>query len=191
MQNPILEAKSQVNEIILEGMGRAIASGKLPLEPIPSFIVEVPSDTKNGDFATNAAMVSAKAFHMAPRKIAEAIAEEIVLDGTYFEKIEIAGPGFINFFLSANWFGGVIKSVYEKGDDFGRTDFGNKKRVLVEFVSANPTGPMHIGNARGGAIGDCLASVLDWAGYEVEREFYINDAGNQINKFALSWSFAI
>lgn len=186
MQNPILEAKSQVNEIISEAMGRAVASGKLPAEPIPAFIVEVPSDTKNGDFATNAAMVSAKAFHMAPRKIAEAITEEIVLDGTYFDKFEIAGPGFINFFLSSDWFGEVVKSVHEKGDDFGRTDFGGKKRVLVEFVSANPTGPMHIGNARGGAIGDCLASVLDWAGYEVEREFYINDAGNQINKFALS-----
>lgn len=186
MQNPILEAKSQVNEIISEAMGRAVASGKLPAEPIPAFIVEVPSDAKNGDFATNAAMVSAKAFHMAPRKIAEAITEEIVLDGTYFDKFEIAGPGFINFFLSSDWFGGVVKSVHEKGDDFGRTDFGGKKRVLVEFVSANPTGPMHIGNARGGAIGDCLASVLDWAGYEVEREFYINDAGNQINKFALS-----
>ena len=109
-----------------------------------------------------------------------------MLDGTLFDRIEVAGPGFINFFLKPLWFGEAVNTVISSGADYGKTDTGNGKRVLVEFVSANPTGPMHIGNARGGAIGDCLASVLEYAGYDVEREFYVNDAGNQVNKFGLS-----
>ena len=186
MINPIQEAKSQANEAILAAIGRTISEGKLPAEPIPSFTVETPADPKNGDLATNVAMVSAKAFRLPPRKIAEAVVSEVILDGTCFERVEIAGPGFINFFLSRDWFSGVVRSVEERSGNWGRTDFGAGKRVLVEFVSANPTGPMHIGNARGGAIGDGVSSVLDWAGYQVSREFYLNDAGNQVNKFASS-----
>ena len=118
--------------------------------------------------------------------IAEAIVSCIDLDGTAFERVEIAGPGFMNFFLSQQFYSNVLKDVFSCGKDYGKSDYGQGKRVLVEFVSANPTGPMHIGNARGGAIGDCLASVLDWAGFSVNREFYVNDAGNQIEKFATS-----
>ncbi|MEG0692100.1 MAG: arginine--tRNA ligase [Oscillospiraceae bacterium] len=186
MQNPVLEAKNQLNEIILAALGRAVANGTLTNEPIPTFSMEIPADTKNGDLATNVAMVSAKAFKLPPRKIAEAIVTEVILEGSYFEKVDIAGPGFINFFLSRNWFNNVVVSVHENKENYGRTDFGLGKKVMVEFVSANPTGPMHIGNARGGAIGDCLASVLDWSGHSVTREFYVNDAGNQINKFGIS-----
>ncbi len=179
-------ASSQAREIILDSLGRLISSGKLPAEPIPDFIIEIPADKSHGDFAANAAMVSARAFKLAPRKIAELISEEAVLEGTYFKKMEIAGPGFINFFLSEKWFSAVADSVIKQGNNYGRTTTGNGKKILVEFVSANPTGPMHIGNARGGAIGDGLAEILDWAGYTVEREFYVNDAGNQIEKFGKS-----
>lgn len=186
MVNPVLDAKEQLKEIIMNAAGRAVADGRLPAEAMPPFGIEIPADTKNGDFATNAAMVSSRAFHMPPRKIAEEIVSGVILEGTYFSHAEIAGPGFINFFLGQGWFADVVRSVAERGDRYGRTDFGQGRRILVEFVSANPTGPMHIGNARGGALGDGIASVLDWAGYRVEREFYVNDAGNQINKFALS-----
>lgn len=186
MKNPILEAKEQCNELILAALGRAVASGELPAEPAPAFTVEIPGDVKNGDFATNAAMVSAKTFRLPPRKIAEILAANIVTDGSFFSHAEVAGPGFLNFFLNPKWFSEVVRSVHSLEGEYGKTDFGKGKRVMVEFVSANPTGPMHIGNARGGAIGDSLASVLDWSGHEVAREFYVNDAGNQINKLGLS-----
>lgn len=186
MQNPVMDAKNQLRELIMSAMGRAVANGSLSMEPVPDFTIEIPSDSKNGDLATNVAMVSARAFKKAPRQIAEAITAELVLEGSYFGNAEIAGPGFINFFLNENWYSSVINSVTALGDSYGRTDYGKGKSVLVEFVSANPTGPMHIGNARGGAIGDCVAAVHDWAGFKTAREFYVNDAGNQINKFAIS-----
>lgn len=186
MANLIKQASDQLREILLGSMGRLVASGAVPPEPVSDFKIEIPADKSHGDFATNAAMVCAKPFRMAPRAIAEKILGELVLEGTYFDRAEIAGPGFINFFLSPRWFAQVVNTVLEETGTYGRTDTGGGKRVLVEFVSANPTGPMHVGNARGGAIGDCLASLLDWAGYQVEREFYINDAGNQIEKFATS-----
>lgn len=186
MANLIKQASDQLREILLGSMGRLVASGAVPPEPVSDFKIEIPADKSHGDFATNAAMVCAKPFRMAPRVIAEKILGELVLEGTYFDRAEIAGPGFINFFLSPRWFAQVVNTVLEETGTYGRTDTGEGKRVLVEFVSANPTGPMHVGNARGGAIGDCLASLLDWAGYQVEREFYINDAGNQIEKFATS-----
>ena len=188
MNNPIAQAKAQIRELLLGALGRLTAAGTLEAVPVPDFTVEIPADPKNGDFAANLAMVSAKAFHMAPRKIAEAIASEMNMTGTLFERMEIAGPGFLNFYLNDSFYADVLREIESAGKDYGRTDFGKKKRVMVEFVSANPTGPMHIGNARGGAIGDSLASVLDWAGYDVTREFYVNDAGNQINKFGLSLS---
>lgn len=186
MANLIKQASDQLREILLGSMGRLVASGSVPPEPVSDFKIEIPADKSHGDFATNAAMVCAKPFRMASRAIAEKILGELVLEGTYFDRAEIAGPGFINFFLSPRWFAQVVNTVLEETGTYGRTDTGEGKRVLVEFVSANPTGPMHVGNARGGAIGDCLASLLDWAGYQVEREFYINDAGNQIEKFATS-----
>ena len=186
MANLIKQASDQLREILLGSMGRLVASGAVPPEPVSDFKIEIPADKSHGDFATNAAMVCAKPFRMAPRAIAEKILGELVLEGTYFDRAEIAGPGFINFFLSPRWFAQVVNTVLEETGTYGRTDTGEGKRVLVEFVSANPTGPMHVGNARGGAIGDCLASLLEWAGYQVEREFYINDAGNQIEKFATS-----
>ncbi len=186
MQNPINDAKKQLNELIMESLGRCVSSQKFPNEPLPPFTVTIPADNKNGDFATNIAMVSAKTLKLPPRDVATAIVENLELASTYFSRAEIAGPGFINFFFDANWYSTVIKTVHEKGEQYGRTDFGKGKRILVEFVSANPTGPMHIGNARGGAVGDSLATVLEWSGHEVFREFYINDGGNQINKFGIS-----
>ncbi len=164
----------------------AISEGLLPEGEIPSFNIETPADRSHGDLATNAAMVSARVFRSAPRKIAEALTSKIDLSGTGLEKTEIAGPGFINFFYSPEFYANALEEIRQKGENYGRSDFGGGKRVLVEFVSANPTGPMHVGNARGGALGDQLASLLDEAGYNVEREFYVNDAGNQIEKFGLS-----
>lgn len=186
MSNLIKQASEEMREIILNTMGRLVGEGKLPAEPVPAFNIEIPADTSHGDFATNAAMLCAKAFKMPPRKIADLICENLILDGSSFERAEAAGPGFINFFLGRRWFSNTVASVLEEGKNYGRTDTGAGKKIMVEFVSANPTGPMHIGNARGGAIGDCLASVLSWAGWNVTREFYVNDAGNQIEKFAAS-----
>ena len=171
---------------IIDAMGRAMSAGELPLAPTPNFTIETPADRTNGDLASNVAMVSARAFKKAPRAIAEAITKYIELEGTNLDRFEIAGPGFINFFYGKQFYTSVIREIEEKGADYGKSDFGQGKRILVEFVSANPTGPMHIGNARGGALGDSLASVLSAAGYDVSRAFYVNDAGNQIEKFATS-----
>ncbi len=182
----VYNTELQLKNAILTAVQAAIAVGELPEGELPAFVIEVPGDRTHGDLATNVAMVSAKTFHSAPRKIAEAIVAHLDLEGTYFEKAEIAGPGFLNFFLSPAYHGDIVLEAVEKGDAFGRSNFGGGHKVMVEYVSANPTGPMHMGNARGGALGDCLASVLDAAGYDVWREFYINDAGNQIEKFGLS-----
>ena len=183
----VSKAKEQVNLCIKQALNAAYKEGLLEAASEPAdFSVSVPQNREHGDYAANAAMVWSKAFRMPPRKIAEILSEKFNFDGTYIEKSEIAGPGFINFFLSDKYYADILADVDEKGKDYGKSDYGAGKRVLVEFVSANPTGPMHIGNARGGALGDCLASVLEAAGYYTEREFYINDAGNQINKFGLS-----
>jgi len=172
--------------IIKSAAETAIKKGDLPGAEIPEFNIEIPPDSKFGDFSTNAAMASARAFRMAPAKIAGVLIENMNLGGTYFERCETAGAGFINFFLNPGYYSDILLDVCEKAGDYGKSAFGEGKKALVEFVSANPTGPMHIGNARGGALGDCLAEVMSWAGYYVEREFYVNDAGNQIEKFALS-----
>ncbi len=182
----IEKSQNSVKNAIVNAIKKAIAEGLLPSEPIPSFIIEVPSDRSHGDLSTNVAMVSARAFKMAPAKIADIIIDCLDLSSTYATKIEKAGPGFINFFLSNRFYSDILKDIEKKGDKYGRSDMGKGKSIDVEFVSANPTGPMHIGNARGGALGDTLAGVLDAAGYDVTREFYINDAGNQIEKFGLS-----
>lgn len=184
--NAVNEAKSEIREIIISALGQLVAEGKIPAEPLPSFQITIPQDSAHGDFSANAALVSAKTLKTNPRALATMISETAVLAGTSFDKIEVAGPGFLNFFLGGKWFSEVVKSTISLGKDYGKTDLGAGKRVLVEFVSANPTGPMHIGNARGGAIGDCLASLLEAAGYKADREFYINDAGNQVAKFGKS-----
>ena len=188
MNNMIELAKQQVKETVMNALGRLVAEGKIEAVPLPAFNVERPADVSHGDFSCNAAMARAKALRNNPRAIGQMIADAAVLDGTVFEKIEVAGPGFLNFFISPLWFNETVGEVISSGSDYGKTELGKGKRVLVEFVSANPTGPMHIGNARGGALGDSLSSVLQFAGYEVEREFYVNDAGNQIEKFGKSLS---
>ena len=188
MSDLINKASLQLNEIIMEALGALVAEEAVPAVPLPAFTIEIPADKSHGDFAANTAMVCARAFKLPPRKIADLILEKLNLDGSIFERAEVAGPGFLNFFLGRKWFSDVVRNVLDEKENYGKTDLGSGKKVLVEFVSANPTGPMHIGNARGGAIGDCLASVLQWAGYHAEREFYVNDAGNQIEKFGKSLS---
>ena len=180
------EVQNELKKIITCASEKAAEKGTLAAVPSGTFNVEIPADRANGDFSTNAAMTWARELKNAPRKIADAIIAEVSLEGTYFERVEVAGPGFINFYLGDRYYADILKDIRAKGKDYGRSDYGKGKRINVEFVSANPTGPMHMGNARGGALGDCLAAVLDRAGYEVSREFYINDAGNQIDKFALS-----
>lgn len=186
MSKLVKQTELELKEKIMDALGRAVADGVLDVAPLPGFIIEVPKERQNGDYSTNVAMAGAKAFHKAPRVIAQAIVDRLDLADTVFDRAEIAGPGFINFFLGNRFYAAVLEDLMAQGENYGRSDYGKGKRVLVEFVSANPTGPMHIGNARGGAIGDCLAAVLDWAGYDVQREFYVNDAGNQIEKFATS-----
>lgn len=186
MSKIVKKATDSLYELIVNSLEKSIESGNLPQAEIPQFNIEIPANRDNGDYSSNAAFVCAKVFRQAPRKIADEIAKNISLDGSYFTKCEVAGAGFLNFFLSAEFYADVLIDIYTLGENYGRSDFGNGKKINVEFVSANPTGPMHMGNARGGALGDCLAAVLDFAGYEAEREFYVNDAGNQIEKFALS-----
>lgn len=181
MSKCVATAENQIAERLI-----AAAEAAFGRNDLPDFTIETPANREHGDYAANAALVWARELHAAPRAIAEKLLAAADFSGTYIDKFEIAGPGFINFFLSDRFYADVVSEVLATGDNYGKSNFGGGRRVLVEFVSANPTGPMHIGNARGGALGDCLASVLSAAGYETEREFYINDAGNQINKFALS-----
>ncbi len=166
-----------------QNAGKLISTEEIEVEKL--MYLEVPKDKQHGDFACNIAMLLAKALRMPPRAIAEAIAENISVGGE-IEKVEVAGAGFINFYLSNDRLYEVIRAIEAEGKDYGRIDIGKGKKVMIEFVSANPTGPMHMGNARGGALGDCMASVMEYAGYEVSREFYVNDAGNQIEKFGKS-----
>ena len=183
----VKKAKEQIEDLITVAAQAAINKGELETKgELPPFAVEVPANREHGDYAVNAALVWAKAFRKPPRTIAEILTANAEFSGTYIDRFEIAGPGFINFYLNDDYYADILLDVAEKGADYGKSNYGEGKRILVEFVSANPTGPMHIGNARGGALGDCLAAVLETAGYYTEREFYINDAGNQINKFALS-----
>lgn len=188
MANLLQQAFEQTKDIINKALNKLVEEGVFPKCDMPDFNVEIPADAKNGDISTNAAMILARPLKNNPRKIAEEIVNSIDLTGSFFSKCEMAGPGFINLFYAPNWYGETMNAVLSEKEKYGETKLGEGKSVLVEFVSANPTGPMHIGNARGGAIGDCLAAVLEKAGYDVSREFYINDAGNQINKFGKSLS---
>ena len=186
MSNMIQSAKDQVASLTQAAYEKAAAEGLLPAGAQVKATIEIPKDVSHGDYASSFAMAGAKALHMAPRAIAQIILDHLELEGTYFQSAEIAGPGFLNFRLGSRWYGEVIADIEREGMTYGAVDEGHGEKVMVEFVSANPTGPMHIGNARGGVLGDSLASVLERAGYDVWREFYVNDAGNQIHKFAVS-----
>ena len=182
----IQAARAQVAELTQAAYERAVAAGVLTGGAEVKATVEIPKDTAHGDYASSFAMAGAKALHMAPRAIAQAIVDHMDLTGSYFQKVDIAGPGFLNFILGPKWYGQVLAQVEQEGPEYGSGSEGKGERVMVEFVSANPTGPMHMGNARGGVLGDTLASVLQKSGADVWREFYVNDAGNQIEKFAKS-----
>ncbi|MDR1253738.1 MAG: arginine--tRNA ligase [Oscillospiraceae bacterium] len=186
MSKILFHVKKILRERIVAAVDFAVKSGKLQGDlAIDDFLIEIPAERSHGDLATNIALVSAKIFKAAPVKIAEIIGENLNLNDTLIERFEIAG-GFINFFFSQDFYSAILVDVINLLDNYGKCNIGNGKRAIVEFVSANPTGPMHIGNARGGALGDCLAAILEAAGWDVWREFYVNDAGNQIEKFALS-----
>lgn len=179
-------ARKDAARLVENAYQAAVASGALPDCEIPEVAVEVPKDAGNGDWASTFAMQCAKPMRMAPKKIADAIVAHIALEGSCFSEIGVAGPGFLNFTLNKSWYAEAVSQAIVQGNSFGRSTAEKPEKIMVEFVSANPTGPMHMGNARGGVLGDCLAEVLAWAGNETTREFYINDAGNQVDKFAHS-----
>ena len=186
MANLIQAAKDQVAALTQQAYEKAAQAGQLPGGLEVKGSVEIPKDVSHGDYASSFAMAGAKAMHMAPRAIAQIICDHLELEGSFFQKAEIAGPGFLNFTLGPKWYGQIMADVEAEGVRYGQSDVGHGEKVMVEFVSANPTGPMHMGNARGGVLGDTLANVLSLAGYDVWKEFYVNDAGNQIHKFAVS-----
>ncbi len=179
-------AQDTLKKMLTDAVNSAVNSGELQAAELPDFAIERPADFKNGEFSSNLALCSAKAFRLAPAKIATVIKDKLTLPCNGFNRCEVAGPGFLNFYCDDSFFTDVLSETYN--EDYGHTETGNGKRINVEFVSANPTGPMHLGNARGGALGDSLSALLKTAGYEVTKEFYINDAGNQIAKFAASLS---
>ena len=184
--NLVEQVTEQVRTEIEQGILKAKADGRFDFAEMPAFIVEVPKDKSHGDFATNAAMLLTKQAKMKPRDIAQAIVDSLNKESKLIEKVEIAGPGFINFYLSQNWLYDILPVVEAQDTAYGSVDIGNGEIVQLEFVSANPTGLLHMGNARGGALGDSLANLLKMAGYDVTKEFYINDAGNQIVNLGLS-----
>jgi len=186
MLNPEAQAKKDIDLLIKKSFEKALSEGLFSDGDIAFPEIGIPKEKSHGDFASSFAMASSKSLKMPPRPVADIIVKNMELPCGYIGRAEIAGPGFINFFLSENYLTDAVAAILGQKENFGRTDFGQAKKVMVEFVSANPTGPMHMGNARGGALGDCLSAVLDWSGHDVTREFYINDFGNQIEKFYLS-----
>ena len=184
--NMIQSAKDQVLALTMTAYETAAAEGLLPADVSVKPSVEIPKDTANGDYTTTFCLAAAKALHKNPRQVAQILMDHMQLEGSYFTTVEMAGPGFLNFRLGDKWFGDTVACVEREGADYGSSDMLAGKKYMVEFVSANPTGPMHMGNARGGVLGDTLASVLQKSGADVWREFYVNDAGNQIEKFAKS-----
>ena len=184
--NMIQSAKDQIAVLTRSAYRAAVQEGLLPdgVETVPA--VEIPKDTANGDYTTTFCLAASKAMRKNPREVANILTQHMKLDGTYFTSVEIAGPGFLNFRLGEKWYADVVEDVEREADAYGRGEGLKGKKYMVEFVSANPPGPMHMGNARGGVLGDTLASVLDWSGANVWREFYVNDFGNQIEKFAKS-----
>ena len=183
--NIIEETQSALRQGVAAACAQAMAAGTLPEAELPDFVIETPKDEKNGDFSTNLAMQLTRILRQNPRKIAEAIVGGIDLPGLV-ERVEIAGPGFINFYLVPGWLNRVLPAIQEEDADYGKSNAGGGEHVQVEFVSANPTGLLHMGNARGGALGDTLAAVLNEAGYVCDKEYYINDAGNQVENLGKS-----
>ena len=183
--NIIEETKSALRAAVVAACEKAAADGSLPALELPDFVIETPKDEKNGDFSTNIAMQLTRLARQNPRKIAEAIVGGIALPDL-IDHIDIAGPGFINFYLVSDWLHAVLPAIQAEDADYGKSDAGKGERVQVEFVSANPTGLLHMGNARGGALGDTLAAVLNEAGYVCDKEYYINDAGNQVENLGRS-----
>ncbi|WP_409303274.1 arginine--tRNA ligase [Peribacillus sp. SCS-155] len=181
--NIVKEVQDKVKNEIKEAV---IKAGLATEDQIPDVILEMPKDKAHGDYSTNMAMQLARVAKKAPRMIAEALIENFDRSKASIEKIEIAGPGFINFYMDNDYLTELIPAVLSAGERYGESDFGNKVKVQVEFVSANPTGDLHLGHARGAAVGDSLCNVLEKAGFDVTREYYINDAGNQINNLAKS-----
>ena len=186
MSNLIQKAKDQAAKLTQQAYEKAAQEGILPGGAQIQAKIEIPKDVNNGDFASSFAMAGAKALKQPPRTVAQAIVDHMDLEGSYFEKLEIAGPGFLNFTLGPRWYGEVLSAIEQEGGAYGDSTEGKGEKIMVEFVSANPTGPMHMGNARGGVLGDTLANVLKRDGCDVWKEFYVNDAGNQIHKFAVS-----
>lgn len=186
MVNLIQYAREQVSALTQLAYERAVAADVLPDGVEVRASVDIPKDAKNGDYATSFALAGAKLMKLQPRVIAQAILDHLDLECSCFDHVEIAGPGFLNFRLGANWYKQVLSAIEFEGATYGSIDEGKGKKLMVEFVSANPTGTMTIGNARGGVLGDATAAVLERAGYQVWREFYVNDAGNQVEKFAES-----
>ena len=186
MKNPIDEAKRILSDRVAAAYREAVETGELPAAEIAPPAAETPKDAVNGDISSTFALSMAKSLHMAPKRIAEIVAGHIRIDGGLFDRVWVAGPGFINVTFGPSWYGAVLAEIEEAGEKYGQLDIGKGKRIMVEFVSANPTGPMHLGNARGGVLGDTLASVFERAGYSVWREFYVNDAGNQVALFGES-----
>lgn len=178
--------RDQIEKALHKALSAAIAEGKLPEMDLPAVLLEKPREEAFGDFSTNLAMQMSKQARKAPVQIARTLLEHLDTAGTYITKVEVAGPGFINFYLDNQWLYETLDLINARGEHYGEVNIGNGEKVMVEFVSANPTGPLHMGNARGGALGDCIASVLEKSGYRVTREFYVNDAGNQIEKFGAS-----
>ena len=186
MSNLIQKAKEQAAKLTQQAYERAAEAGILPAGAQIQAKIEIPKDVNNGDFASSFAMAGAKALKQSPRAVAQAVVDHMDLEGSYFQNLEIAGPGFLNFTLGLRWYGEVLSAIESEGKSYGDSQEGKGEKIMVEFVSANPTGPMHMGNARGGVLGDTLANVLKRDGCDVWKEFYVNDAGNQINKFAVS-----
>ena len=184
--NMIQKAKEQVQELTKQAYAAAVKEGLLPEGVTVEPSVEIPKDVSNGDYTTTFCLAAAKAMKMNPRQVAAVLTQHMTLEDSYFTSVEIAGPGFMNFRLGDKWFGDTVAAIETAGEDYGYSDMLRGQKIMVEFVSANPTGPMHMGNARGGVLGDTLASVLKKSGADVWREFYVNDAGNQIEKFAKS-----
>ena len=184
--NMIESAKEQVRQLTQRAYRACVEAGTLPggIETVPA--VEIPKDTANGDYTTTFCLAAAKAMKMNPRQVAQTLIDAMALEDSYFTAVELAGPGFLNFRLGGKWYADTVSVIEAEGEKYGENDTLAGKKYMVEFVSANPTGPMHMGNARGGVLGDTLASVLQKSGADVWREFYVNDAGNQIEKFAKS-----
>ncbi|EGQ3611074.1 arginine--tRNA ligase [Staphylococcus pseudintermedius] len=175
----------QVKQTLIQEIEKSIQQANI-VESIPEIKIEIPKDTKNGDYATNIAMVLTKLAKRNPREIAQLIVDHLDTEAAHVKKIDIAGPGFINFYLDSSYLNAVIDQALELDTQFGRVAESKNKKILVEYVSANPTGDLHIGHARNAAVGDTLCNILDAAGYDVTREYYINDAGNQITNLAKS-----